>query len=186
MKWRSAYYVMNASHSAKESTSIMKTFRFYFSKEYLLDFESSLELIKDIEDNYWRLTECIRFFFKTYLVSCYFSSALMACVAKGYTVTSPVVLSDMRLLMGATSPSIPGQIPKVIEEIMRLILKSGKKREFCTLNKESNWRRWMKVNIPEANKIFGDLIKKHGHQGMNEVSLINSMETLFLLLPFSS
>lgn len=160
--------MLTARDYAEISNTISNAFMNYYSKSNLMEFENALDLLDDMERNYWRVFECSRCHYKASSLSTFYDAVAVILVCDHHPVMAPEVQEDLRIIMGGVNGSVSNEIPKKVEELMRLILMSGKKAEFCNLDRLVA-EEWLEINIPEAAKVFEVFIQKYRHRGMEEV-----------------
>lgn len=149
--------------------NLSSTFRNHFSEEKLVKFGTSSELLTAIESQYGKIYECAHCHFETSLMAIFYLTIALRVLSEGASINSEDVQHDARLILSSIKGTESGNIPKQIEAIMREILLSGYKAEFCSLDKESG-RGWLNLNLPEASKLFEKFIEVNRHRGMKEVS----------------
>lgn len=160
--------MLTARDYAGVSNIISDAFKNYYSKSNLMDFESALDLLDDIEGNFWRLYDCSRCHYNASFLSTFYVAVAVILISDHHPVMAPEVQEDIRIILSGVNGSVSGEIPKKVEELMRLILMSGKKAEFCQLYRPVA-EEWLQMNIPEAAKAFEVFIQKNRHRGMEEV-----------------
>lgn len=98
----------------------------------------------------------------------FYQTIALRLLSEGMSINSEVVQEDARLILSGINGTESGSIPKQMEGIMRSILISGYKDEFCSLDKASG-RGWLNLNLPEASKLFEIFIDTNRHRGIREV-----------------
>lgn len=138
-----------------------------------MDFKSSLSLLVDIQDNVWRLMECCRSHYDQSMRTVLFQTLAITLLSKGESMVSPDIQEDIRMILSGVNGTVSGEVPMQLEDIMRKIMSSGRKDEFCNVQR-SMGVEWLKLNIPEAGRSFEEFIHINRHRGIEEMELFST------------
>lgn len=165
-RFRRFYHYVRSTDYISLSTKLANDFKGNYSVNNLMDFESAAELLVDLDKHFWRVKECSRCHYKMSIL-CIFYEAL-AIMVLAHPAISTEVLSDIQLIMTGIEGTVSADIPKRAEELMRLIIMSNRKNEFCTLDRAVAVE-WLRTNVPPAGGAFDEFIQLYKHRGMEEV-----------------
>lgn len=141
-----------------------------YSRENLIDFESSMDLLPEIDRNMKWLEESCHCHYISSIVSAFYQALTMLFLHDGEVGVSAKMQRSMRVILSGIFGTVSGEVPKEMEEIMREIILSGKKEEFCSVQIFAGIE-WLNGNIPEAGKALEEFLHKNSHRGNEEVKI---------------
>lgn len=150
------------------SANISNRFSGNYSEDRLAKFSTSLELLNNIESNYKKIAECSICHYEVSLMTTFYQMVALRLLSEGLSINTDIVQEDVRLILSGINGTESGTVPKEMEDILRLILNSGLRDDFISLDKVSG-RGWLNLNIPEAGRLFEKFIYKNRHRGVLEV-----------------
>lgn len=95
---------------------------------------------------------------------------LIILITGSNQLLTPDAQSDLRLILSGVPSTASGAIPKALEDLLRIIVMSGKKETFCSLN-VAVVEEWLKVNIPDAGLALDRFMVSYKHRGMCEMDV---------------
>lgn len=152
---------------SKMGVRLTNSFRNQYSPENLSYFRCSRDLLENIEQHSKTLKAIFNVHSQTSSVSVFYQLISMMVLAEGKEFND-AHFDDVKLILGSAKDTESAQIPKDLEEISKLILKSGLKGEFCKIEPSSGMD-WLEKRIPNAGALFKEFIHKNQHRALKEV-----------------
>lgn len=77
--------------------------------------------------------------------------------------------ADFGSLLSSCNEVESAEVPQMLDDIFNAVCAAGMTNEFEKISAESGVD-WLRVNCPEAARLFASFIKRHGHRAFMEVS----------------